>query len=57
MFIEPIHVTPGIRQGIVVRPAYYDWVQSVSDLLKCPAYVTAGQAAEFMGYPVNASRC
>jgi len=57
MFIEPIHVTPGIRQGIVVGPACYDWVQSVSDLLDRPAYVPAGQAADFMGYPVNASWC
>jgi hypothetical protein len=57
MFIEPIHVTPGIRQGIVVGPACYDWVQSVSDLLDRPAYVPAGQATDFMGYPVDASWC
>jgi hypothetical protein len=34
MFIEPLHVPLGIRQGKVVRPAYDDWVQAVSDLLE-----------------------
>jgi hypothetical protein len=34
MFIKPLHVSSGIGQSEVIRPAYDDRVQAVADLFQ-----------------------